>query len=374
MKKKDNLSDNLSDNIEYDKYLSKGKDNNVILPDSLSSKTRRLLSEASRCYAQNFRPVAWYGRCIFLSWYCDLATCKFCFRSTTKHKIKHARSAKRSLASVLVEALLCKKLGWRIEFLTGGYKIFPIDELVEIARLVSYVYGEKIWLNLGVIEPDDLKRFEPYIKGIVSSIETIEPSLHDKVCPNKPIAPYEKMFSYAQGLKKSMTIVIGLGEKEQDFALLADFIRKHDLERITFYALKPVKGTEFEGGTGPDTASYLWWIAQTRIAFPHIEIIAGTTPRRYQEVGALMSAGANAFTKFPATKMFGTSQAHRIVSDIALAKRSLMGTITNLPKDTDWDKEIEDLDISKELKSQIRQKLSFYLSRMRRNIDDYQKQ
>ena len=101
----------------------------------------------------------WFGRCIFLSWYCDVGTCKFCYRATQKDRIKHASHAKRSIGSVLVEALLAKNLGWRIEFLTGGYKIFPMDELVEIARLVSSIYGEKIWLNLGALSKEDLDRF-----------------------------------------------------------------------------------------------------------------------------------------------------------------------------------------------------------------------
>ena len=108
-----------------------------------------LIDKATKTYNENFKPVAWYGRCIFLSWYCDVGTCKFCFRSTIKHKIRHAKTAKRTIGSILVEALLAKNLGWRIEFLTGGYRIFPIEELVKITEMVSKVYGEKVWLNLG---------------------------------------------------------------------------------------------------------------------------------------------------------------------------------------------------------------------------------
>jgi biotin synthase-like enzyme len=269
----------------------------------MNEELNQLMEQAQTVYLKNFPNECWYGRCIFLSWYCDLGTCKFCFRSTIKHKIQHAKTAKRSLSSDLVEALLCKKLSWRLEFLTGGYKIFPQKEMLERIKLISHVYGEKIWLNLGVIEKEDLELFKPYVKGIVSSIETIEPNLHNQICPDKPIEPYEEMFARTSNFKKSMTIVIGLGEKKEDFNLLTKFIKKHNLDRITFYALKPVKGTIFENGNGPTTEEYLWWIAQTRIAFPKIEIIAGTTARRYEEVGLLLKAGANAFTKFPATKL-----------------------------------------------------------------------
>ena len=324
-------------------------------------ETEQLLTKAEKVYAENFTNTCWYGRCIFLSWYCDLGTCKFCFRSTIKHKIKYAENAKRSLSSIIVEALLCKKLGWRIEFLTGGYKIFPIKEMVEKAKIISQVYGEKIWLNLGVTSKADLEKFKPYVKGIVSSIETVESELHRKVCPDKPIEPYELMFSYAPEFKKSMTIVIGLGEKKEDFILLAEFIEKHKLDRITFYALKPVKGTSFT--EGPKTEDYLWWIAQTRIRFPQLEIIAGTTARRYEEVGLLLKAGANAFTKFPATKMFGTKEAQQIEIDIKKAGRKFSGTLTEIPA-LDWDKEVEKLGLDGELEKEVKEQMREYLGRM----------
>ncbi|MBT5342452.1 radical SAM protein [Candidatus Woesearchaeota archaeon] len=333
----------------------------------MHKETQQLIEQANQVYQENFPNTTWYGRCIFLSWYCDIGTCQFCFRSTIKHKIKHAKTAKRSLSSDLVEALLCKKLGWRIEFLTGGYRIFSKEEMLNRIKLISKVYGEKIWLNIGVIEAEDLELFKPYVKGIVSSIETIEPKLHDKICPDKPIQPYEEMFEKTKDFQKSMTMVIGLGEKKEDFSLLKEFITKHKLERITFYALKPVKGTPFENTNGPKTEDYLWWIAQTRIHFPKLEIIAGTTARRYEEVGLLLKAGANAFTKFPATKMFGTKEAHKIEDDIKAIGKKLTGTITTLPE-IDWNKEIDNLHLDKELEQEVKDKLTIYLKRMENNI------
>lgn len=256
--------------------------------------------------------------------------------------------------------------------MTGGYRIFPTEELVEIAKLVSKAYGEKIWLNLGAIKKEDLEKFRPHVKGIVSSIETIEPKLHQQICPDKPIEPYEEMYAYAGEFKRSMTIVIGLGEKKEDFDLLAQFIEKHRLERITFYALKPVKGTIFENSNGPATEDYLWWVAQTRIRFPKLEIIAGTTARRYEEVGLLLQAGANAFTKFPATKLFGTKAAHQIEEDVQKVGRELRGSLTVIPA-IDWDKEIEGLGLEKELEEEVKEKMKMYLARMRKNVEEYDK-
>tara|TARA_Y100000034_G_scaffold35645_2_gene43755 strand:- start:12993 stop:14012 length:1020 start_codon:yes stop_codon:yes gene_type:complete len=326
---------------------------------------KQLTEQANLLTIKTFGNKVWYGRCIFLSWYCDVGTCKFCYRSTQKARIKHATHAKRSIGSILVEALLAKNLGWRIEFLTGGYKSFPMEELIEIARLVEKVYEEKIWLNLGALSKEDLDQFRPHIKGIVSSIETIAPELHGKICPDKPIEPYEEMFNNANDLKKSITIVIGLGEKRDDFALLQKFIEKWKLDRITFYALKPVPGTPYE--KGPETEEYLWWIAKTRLAFPKLQIIAGTTLRRYKEVGQILKAGANAFTKFPITKKFNSEEAIYIENDIKQAGRELKGTLTQLP-DIDWNKEVDDLDINDDLKKEVKEKLILYLKRMQKHI------
>ena len=117
---------------------------------------------------------------------------------------------------------------------------------------------------------EEMKKLKPYVEGICASIETVEPELHKKICPDKAIEPYSEMLNIADnlGLKKSITIVIGLGEKKENIGLLFDFIEKHKLDRITFYALKPIIGTQFT--ISPDPDYYVWWIAQTRINFPSI--------------------------------------------------------------------------------------------------------
>lgn len=320
----------------------------------------QLLSQADQTFKKNFPNQVWYGRCLFLSWYCDLGTCKFCFRSTIKHKIKHAKKARRSLPSILTEVLLCKNLGWRIEFLTGGYRIFPFEEIVKIAKLVSEVYGEKIWVNLGALTPEELQQLQPYVKGIVASVETIDPELHNYVCPDKPIQPYEEMLQKAKDFQKSITIIIGLGEKPEHLNQLHNFIQKHRLNRITFYALKPVKGTPYT--KGPETDYYAEWIAKTRIKFPKLQIIAGTTALRYREVGTLIKAGANAFTKFPATKLFNTPQAQSIEKQIK-PLRTFTSTLTRLPK-VNWNNQIDQLNIEKDLKEQTKITLNNYLKKM----------
>ena len=326
-----------------------------------------LITQANQIYLKNFDKNVWYGRCIFLSWYCDLGTCKFCFRSTIKHKIRHASSAKRSLASMLVEVLLCKKLNWRIEFLTGGYRSHTFNELLNICKVISKAYGEKIWINLGTLTDEQLAQLKPYVKGIVASIETVNPELHDKVCPDKPLAPYLEMLEKIKDFKKSITIVIGLGETLEDFELLKELIQKYNLDRITFYALKPVEGTSFT--KGPDTEYYAEWIARTRIAFPRLQIIAGTTARRVDEIDIILKAGANAITKFPATKLFNSKQSKILVEKVAKADRILTSELNSLP-DIDWNQEINSLNLESELVQDVKKKLDSYLTRMKSNLKE----
>ena len=326
-----------------------------------------LVKKANKTFLDNFKPETWFGRCIFLSWYCDVGTCDFCFRSTIKHKIKHADSAKRSLPSILTDAIIGKNLGWRIEFLTGGYRIFPFLEQLDICKKVSEVYKHKIWINLGSIDEEKLQQMKPYVEGICASIECVNPALHLKVCPDKPITPYSEMLKKAKnmGFKTSCTIVIGLGETQSDFEKLAEFISEHEIDRITFYALKPVQGTPYT--KSPEPEEYAWWIAKTRIQFPKLEIMAGLTPKRSSDyAGLLLQSGANALTKFPAVRKFGSSQAKEIEQQAADAGREFLGSMTKLP-DIDWEAEVMQLPFEDELKASILQKLTEYTVKMAKN-------
>ena len=327
------------------------------------------IEQANQVFVENWGKEVYYGRCIFLSWYCERGTCKFCFRSTIHHKVKHAKSAKRSMASILVEAVLAKNLGWNIEFLTGGYGIYPFGELLEIIQNVNKILGKKVWVNLGAFTKKQLDQLKPYVEGICASIETVEPKLHDELCPDKPIKPYSDMLKEAKalGFKTSIAIIIGLGETNKE--ILHEFIEEHKLDRITFYALKPVKGTIFENKEGPKSKYYAEWIAKTRIAFPKMEIIAGTTARRYKEAELLFRAGANAITKFPATKLFGTEQAEVVEEGAKKSGRIFKGTLTKLPE-IDWGEEVNKLGFDDKLKEQLKEKLSQYLKGMENNINN----
>ncbi|MBW3017744.1 hypothetical protein KY325_01140, partial [Candidatus Woesearchaeota archaeon] len=61
---------------------------------NITDETRRLVEQANKVHLANFSKKVWFGRCIFLSWYCDVGDCKFCYRSTQKSRIGQADRAR----------------------------------------------------------------------------------------------------------------------------------------------------------------------------------------------------------------------------------------------------------------------------------------
>jgi biotin synthase-like enzyme len=283
--------------------------------------------------------------------------------STQKDLIKDPRKARRSKASILAETLICKKLGWKIEFLSGGYESFTTKELVDLIRDVSKVYGEKLWLNIGALNEEELILFNPYIKGVSGAVECINPKLHDKLCPSKPLKEIETMFELCDklGLKKAMTLIVGLGETIDDFNLLKKFINEQNIERVTVYRLKPQKNTPFT--KGPASEYFVEWTKEIKKAFPKLELVVGSWLTHLDEIHLLLEAGAASITKFPSINQFNSKYAKQIESEAKKAGRVFEGTLTKMPK-VDWDKEINKLDFDSELKTKIKDKLNSYLKKM----------
>ena len=335
----------------------------------LKGELKELVEKADKIYCENFDSNIWFGRCIFLSWYCEVGTCKFCFRSTQKHKITHPETARRSLASVLAEAAMIKAFNWRLEFLTGGYGIYDHKELVRFAKLTKQIVGEDIWLNIGHMGIEDLKDFKPHTQGIVSSIETINKELHDEICPDKPIEPYIETIENAKklGFKQSMTFIVGLGEKKEHFKELKSFIEKHNFDRITIYALRPVANTICTKGPSPEEVA--WWIAKTRIAFPKIEIIAGSAVYRIPELSLLLKAGANAITKLPATKIFNTKQGKQVEEQVKLANREFTSRFTHENLDEiDWNEILSKAELSEIELLETKKILDEYIKTLKKQL------
>jgi len=318
------------------------------------------IEKANKVFLQNFPAETWFERAILFSWYCKIRNCKFCYMSTQPDK----KTAVRSKESLIAEAVICKNLGWEIGAFSGGIDAYSQADFKEIIKNVSNVCG-KLWLNVGALGEKEIKEYLPYTKGVVASIETVNPKLHDFVCPSKPTAPYEKMLGTAgkYNLKKAMTIILGLGETIEDFELLKNFIEKHKIDKIYFYSLNPQKGTVFENKEMPSAEYQAEWIAKTRIAFPKIEILAGIWLNKVDRVPLLLKAGANSISKFPALKAFGSKEAKKVEEGARKAGRKFKGTLTKLPK-INWNEEVEKLNLEKNLKEKVNKKLNSYLSRL----------
>lgn len=323
-----------------------------------------MLDDAHAAFKMRYPASITFSRAIFLNWYCPL-DCKFCFMSVEKSNISSPKAARRTPASILTEAFLCSKLGWDIEFLSSGYRVLENEYLLRLLKSLYEVTGKKQWLNTGALSKQELEFFKPYIEGSCGAVETVNPIIHDKVCRNKPVAPIINMFKACDelGLRKAMTLIIGMGETIADFPKLQEFIERHAIDRITVYALNPIKGTMFT--KSPEADYYIEWLARTRISFPRMEIIAGIRNERLDTIRQLAYLGVNAITKFIALRQFNSKDARFIEEEIAGAGRILQGSLTKLP-----DIELEEIDafmLEPERKEQMKRTLTSYLEMMHRN-------
>ena len=292
-----------------------------------------LIKQASQIYSENFPMETWFDRAIFISWFCAKPTCKFCYMYTIKDQIKDPRKARRRTESILAETLICKICNWEIGFLSAGIASWATQELKDVLSGMHEIMGKKIWLNLGTMRERQIKELLPYIEGVTGTIETVNFDIRDDIVPDKPISEIENMFEIADryNLKKSITIIIGIGETIDHFPNLVDVIKKYNIDRINFYRLVPHEGADLFP-VGPTTEYYIEWIAKTRIAFPKINIVAGSWPNKTEEIPMLLKAGANSITKLPALKNFGKQPAINIEEGAKSAGRKFKSSLVKYPK------------------------------------------
>ncbi|MGM5484357.1 MAG: radical SAM protein [Nanobdellota archaeon] len=288
----------------------------------------RLLEEADRVYRENFSNETYFERAIFISWHCDRGDCKFCYMSTQNT----SRLSRRKASSIYAEAAICRAYDWPIGFLSGGYGAYDHDQILGLIKNIYSITGRKQWLNIGLIPKEKLREFRPYIEGVTGSVETVNKELHDELCPSKPLEPIEEMFENLDelGLKKAMTIIIGLGETREDFEEYRNFIERYKVDKVVIYALNPIKGTIFT--EGPAIEDFLWWIAKTRIAFPKIHIVAGVWTSRLDYLERILKAGPNNITKFPVWRVMSTGKADRIYEAMENMGRKFRSVLRNPPE------------------------------------------
>lgn len=269
-------------------------------------------------------------RAIFLSWWCEKGDCKFCYMSSQKDRIKNPEKAKRHVKGIYAEAELTKRMGWNIEFLSGGYGVYSTSELKEICETIYDITDNPVWLNIGIT--DELDQYDDEIVGVTGAIETANPEFHNYVCPSKSIDDIKKMLNQAGelGYKKAITIIIGLGEEIEHLNDLFDLIEELDIDRIIFYSLNPHPATEYHLTPQPASLYYASIVAAVRIRFPNIEIITGTWTDNLANIGVLLKAGSNGLTKFPLFKMYGNRYGRRVEEEVKWADKNLKGSFSDL--------------------------------------------
>lgn len=289
-----------------------------------------LLQRANRINLEKHGDVVTLERAIFLSWYCEKGDCAFCYMSSQKPKIKDPQKARRTVESVLAEAELTRRMGWNIEFLSGGYGLFKTHEIKTISKEIYSLTGKPVWLNMGITR--DIEGFGDEIAGITGAVEVANPELHKKICPSKSLEDIVDMLELAGdlGFKKAITIILGLGEKPEDLEYVWTLIEDLKINRVTFYSLNPHKDTIYENSPQPASLYYAGVVAATRIKFPNLEIVTGTWIDNLANIGPLLLAGANGITKFPLFKMYGTKYGKRVEEEVKWAGKVLQGTFTDL--------------------------------------------
>jgi biotin synthase-like enzyme len=292
-------------------------------------QTLELLKKANQITLNEHGNQITLERAIFLSWWCDKGNCAFCYMSSQKSFILDPRKARRRVEAILAEAEMVRRMGWNIEFLSGGYGSYNTTEIKNIAVNILQITGKPVWLNVGIT--NELESYGDEIDGITGAVEAVNPELHQKICPSKPLGDIMDMLRLAGdlGFRKAITIILGLGETIDDLKYLFKIIEELEIDRVIFYSLNPHPNTPYADQPQPASLYYAGTVAATRIRFPRLEIIVGTWTDNLANLGPLILAGANGLTKFPLFKIFGTKYGKRVENEVFWAGRELKGTFTD---------------------------------------------
>ncbi len=319
-------------------------------------------------------------RAIFISWWCSLANCAFCYMAKQRKRLSSAERAKRAPWRVVAEAELIRRLGWEVEFLSGGYGAYTLEELRLLAEMVAHAAQSKVWLNVGVLSGEQLERLRGVAEGVTGSVECVNEELRSEIVPGKPLAKIKRMLAEAgeMGYSTGITVILGLGESTADTHALLELIAELELDRITIYSLNPHRGTRYENSPPPASLYQAGVIAAVRISFPEVKIISGTWVDQLPNIGVALLAGANGITKFPLFEMFGTRHGRKVEEEVMYAGRRLLGTFSDLEVlkgsralEPERDPRMVFQRTPPQVSREAKQKLEHFRPRIERAIEEY---
>jgi len=348
-------------------FLARIKENNhthVVDKEELEL----LLSKAEKIYKNKFSNIAYFERSIFINWACAIADCKYCFLSTKpRHDPKEKPTAIRSPASILAEVLVCKAMGWRVGYITGGLRVESTDYLIDLISKINIITGEKIMMNFGPYAKSEIIKLKPYVSGMGSAIESFDEELHNFICPSKPLKSLMKFLENLQEeeLQKLITIILGIGERKDDVEIVIEKIKQYDIEKVQLCFLKPQENTVFNEVPPPNPDYLAWWIARIRIACPSTEIKVALVRERMEEIESYLKAGANGFSRFMVFLDFNSQYAQELEEGCQRAGRKLEGKFTEL-SDFDLQELVKELPFDEGLKKKILPKAKQYFMKLER--------
>ena len=299
-----------------------------------AEKLQPMLNLAQDTFVKHFSPEIYFERSIFINWTCAIADCKYCFLSTIpKYNPGKGTKAIRSQASILAEALVCRAMGWKIGYLTGGLRVETPQYLIDLAQKMEAVINQKTTLNFGPYSRPAIEQYRPHILGMGAAIESFDEELHSFICPSKPLPSLLRFLGDLQELQlqKLITIILGIGERQEEVYIAVENIKKYNIEKVQLCFLKPQAGTIFNEIPSPDPYYMAWWIANIRIACPKVIITIALVRSQLPNLALYLRAGANNVTRFLVFKYFGSSLARDLEQQCAQAGRTLRGHFMTLP-------------------------------------------
>jgi len=346
-------------------FLAKIKENNSTHRVS-KEELAPLLKQAESIYRSHFPPSVYFERSVFINWTCSIADCKYCFLSTKpRHDPKEKPTAIRSPASILAEVLVCKAMGWKVGYITGGLRVESTDYLIDLISKINQITGEKIMMNFGPYAKSEIVKLKPYVIGMGSAIESFDEELHNFICPSKPLRSLMKFLEnlQEQELQKLITIILGIGERKDEVETVIEKIKQYHIEKVQLCFLKPQENTVFDKVPAPNPEYMARWIAKLRIACPTLEIKVALVQERTKDIELYLRAGANGFSRFKVFLDFNSVYAQEMEEGCRKAGRKLEGNFIELPK-INIQKLVEELPFEEELKKKILPKAQQYLRKL----------
>jgi biotin synthase-like enzyme len=325
-----------------------------------------LIKEANKIFKANHKNEVWFERSVFINWTCAIADCKYCYLST---KPKNDKQALRSPESILAEMIFCKAMGYTIGYITGGLRVEPNEYMKNLLTNAEKVIGYKVRMNFGPYMKSEIEAFGPLTAGIGSAVESFDESLHNYICPSKPLKSLMSMLKICKEkeIPTFITIILGMGEKQSDIEEVITKVKELHISMVQLCFLKPQENTVFSDVPPPDTKYMAWWTAKLRIACPAIIIKIALVEERVHEISVLLEAGANCFSRFMIFKEFGTKFTDAIISESKKANRTLIGEFNEVPE-LDCTELVDKTSLDAEMKAKVLPKLEQYYENLQKGL------